>query len=349
MGRFDIDSGPSLSELMTQRAMQQAQLGVIGQESQLRNLQMQGAMDDRAQKGRLRDLYNQLPEGTDPATLIPHLIRAGDMQGAKQLYDLTQKENDNVVVGRSLMNKKSGNIVGTDSTWADEQKAGREAKMQELQIRLQDNATSRADRLAMQREMMGMRMDQQRESMALRRDTIAQGNKPPSGYRYTRDGNLEQIPGGPADLKTQIRMEGGGTVDSVVAGLRDMYGQLNESGGITDPKKSSLANLSAGISSSGIGQTAGRMLGTENQSRRNTIAQTRPLLLQAIMKATGMSAKQMDSNAELKLYLATATDPTLDVAANNRALDQIEKLYGSGSNKTKPAAPSVDSLLDKYK
>ena len=55
------------------------------------------------------------------------------------------------------------------------------------------------------------------------------------------------------------------------------------------------------------------------------------------MKATGMSAKQMDSNAELKLYLATATDPTLDVASNKRALDMIETLYGRPGDKTKPS------------
>ena len=66
---------------------------------------------------------------------------------------------------------------------------------------------------------------------------------------------------------------------------------------------------------------------------------TRPLLLQAIMKATGMSAKQMDSNAELKLYLSTATDPTKGLQANMEALDRIEKLYGSGQLDT-PKKPN---------
>ena len=54
---------------------------------------------------------------------------------------------------------------------------------------------------------------------------------------------------------------------------------------------------------------------------------TRPALLAALMKATGMSAKQMDSNAELKLWLATATDPSLDVESNRRALAKIEQKY----------------------
>ena len=127
------------------------------------------------------------------------------------------------------------------------------------------------------------------------------------------------------DAKTQ----GKETVSSAVANLHDLYNQLDQSGGITNPDKSSLNNVSAGAGSSAAGQTLGRLFGTKNQSLRNEIAQARPLLLQQIMKATGMSAKQMDSNAELKLWLSTATDPTLDIKANKAALDNIDKIYGN--------------------
>ena len=58
---------------------------------------------------------------------------------------------------------------------------------------------------------------------------------------------------------------------------------------------------------------------------------TRPALLAALMKATGMSAKQMDSNAELKLWMRTATDPTLDIQSNRAALSKIEQKYLRGS------------------
>lgn len=70
---------------------------------------------------------------------------------------------------------------------------------------------------------------------------------------------------------------------------------------------------------------------------------TRPLLLQAIMKATGMSAKQMDSNAELKLYLATATDPQKGLEANLEALDRIESLYGGGNERFKANTPQAST------
>lgn len=155
--------------------------------------------------------------------------------------------------------------------------------------------------------------------------------KIPAGYRATKDGNLEAIPGGPADVKAQaqanMKASGATDVDLAVSTLRDAYDRLDKGGGITNTAKSGAENILPSLSSSGAGQAVGKMLGTANQSARNDIAMTRPALLAALMKATGMSAKQMDSNAELKLWLATATDPTLDVGSNRRALDNIEKKY----------------------
>lgn len=141
------------------------------------------------------------------------------------------------------------------------------------------------------------------------------------------------------EMQTQ---EGKSSVDTQVASLRDLYTQLQKNGGITDTTNSAMGNVSAGAGSSGIGQAAGRLFGTQNQSLRNQIAQSRPLLLQAIKSATGMSAKQMDSNVELKMYLAAATDPTLDVQANLKALDNLSKLYGLGGTPgAPPAAPTA--------
>lgn len=169
-----------------------------------------------------------------------------------------------------------------------------------------------------------------------------QYGKPSPGYRWKADGSQEFIPGGPADQKAQLQKSGEGTVGTVVATLRDKYDQLNESGGLVNSDNGALANMGAWVGSTGLGQTLGGAVGTNNQSARDTIAMTRPLLLQAIMKATGMSSKQMDSNAELKLYLATATDPTKGYQANKEALDRIETLYGGGV-KEQPKPPKPDA------
>ena len=169
----------------------------------------------------------------------------------------------------------------------------------------------------------------------------------PSGYRYTPDGNMEPVPGGPADLKAQSlaqqRATGTADVDIAIGSLRDAYDRIEKGGGITSTAKGPIDNAAASISSSSGGQGLGKLFGTENQSARNDIAMTRPALLAAIMKATGMSAKQMDSNAELKLWLSTATDPTLDVESNRRALNKIEQKYlGTGGSVGSGASGSWD-------
>lgn len=180
------------------------------------------------------------------------------------------------------------------------------------------------------------------------RDLLAQGGKAPAGYRFTPTGDMEAIPGGPADMKAQAlavnKAAGAADVGQAVAILRNAYDRLESGGGITNTQNNPLQNMGAALSSSGVGQAFGKAVGSENQSARNDVAMTRPALLAALMKATGMSAKQMDSNAELKLWMATATDPTLDVGANRRALDNIERKYlGAGAVSAAPQQNDLQS------
>jgi hypothetical protein len=164
--------------------------------------------------------------------------------------------------------------------------------------------------------------------------------KAPMGYRFMPDGSLEPIKGGPADLKTQAKAAGAGDVSLEIIKIKDSYDKLLEGGGITDPTLKVGSNIMGKISSSAVGQTLGSTFGTRNQTERDKIAQTRPLLMGAIMKATGMSAKQIDSNAELKLWLSTATDPNKSYEANIAALKNIEDLYGVTALDKQVTAPN---------
>lgn len=208
------------------------------------------------------------------------------------------------------------------------------AQLQKLQAEAND---------AMGIPMGGMTTDQASQKFLERKF-----GKAPPGYRFTQSGELEATPGGPADQKAQAKAAGAADVDIALGTLRDAYSRLEQGGGITSTDKGHLDNIAARISSSDIGQGVGKALGTSNQSARNDIAMTRPALLAALMKATGMSAKQMDSNAELKLWLTTATDPTLDVESNRRALDNIEKKYLGGQSVAdagkQPAQPNKSNL-----
>jgi hypothetical protein len=127
---------------------------------------------------------------------------------------------------------------------------------------------------------------------------------------------------------------------NTIALLRQNFDQLDKLGAITSTQNRPGTNVGAYLSTTGAGQLTGRVFGTEAQSERNKIAQTRPLLMTQIMSALGLSAKQLDSNAELKLWLSAATDPTLDLESNKAALDNLESLL-AGKGKAKPGAPGA--------
>lgn len=130
--------------------------------------------------------------------------------------------------------------------------------------------------------------------------------------------------------KSKTKNEAKEQLSGVVQQLNNSYNALEKGGGITSTNQGALGNIGARIGSSSVGQVLGGALGTENQRQRQEIEQTRPLLLNLIKEATGMSAQQMNSNAEMQLYLKAATDPTLTVEANRSALANLDKMFGLG-------------------
>jgi hypothetical protein len=166
------------------------------------------------------------------------------------------------------------------------------------------------------------------------------------------------------ELVTEAKKaEGQKTVQTLVASLADQYKGLLQEGGITSTAKGTMSNISARTGSSGAGQYVAGFIGTKAQELRDSIAQTRPLIINAIKDSTGMSAQQLNSNVELQNFLKAATDPSLSIEANLKALNNISKLYGLGTEftmadmkGTTPAStgniatdPTIDALLKKYK
>jgi hypothetical protein len=108
------------------------------------------------------------------------------------------------------------------------------------------------------------------------------------------------------------------------------YDTLLKEGAIVSTQSSALENLGARSSVSGTGRAIGAAIGSVAEQQRQTIEQTRPLLLNLIKNATGMSAQQMNSNAEMQLYLNAATNPALGYEANMEAMANLDRLFGTG-------------------
>lgn len=137
------------------------------------------------------------------------------------------------------------------------------------------------------------------------------------------------------DLVTETKkVEGQKTVQTLVSSLADQYKGLLQEGGITSTAQGAMSNIGARSGSSAVGQFAAGFVGTKAQELRDSIAQTRPLIINAIKDSTGMSAQQLNSNVELQNFLKAATDPTLSIEANLKALNNLSKLYGLGTELT---------------
>lgn len=141
-------------------------------------------------------------------------------------------------------------------------------------------------------------------------------------------------PKSPAEIKAEQAAErtakGKEGVSSTLDTLHGHYLELSKQGGIQSTQNNALTNIGARLSSSALGQMVGGAVGTREQSIRNSIANIRPMLLQDIKNATGMTAGQMNSNMELQTYLQAATDPTLDLESNLRAIAFIDQKFGTG-------------------
>jgi hypothetical protein len=118
-----------------------------------------------AQPGSPQAGYQVLMESQDPT------LQQVGMQG----YVKAMEPQKPVVVGRTLVDPKTGKVISVDSTWQQEQESARldrseqarlarEARMQELQMRLQDQRLAAQDRAALQRELAQMQI-QAREDL----------------------------------------------------------------------------------------------------------------------------------------------------------------------------------------
>lgn len=150
------------------------------------------------------------------------------------------------------------------------------------------------------------------------------------------------------DVQTKIdeKAKGKHDVSSILSDISAKYEDLNRRGGIVSTDNGVLQNLAAKAGSSALGQTVGGAVGTEEQSVRQSIRNSLPLLMSAIKNATGMSSQQMNSNAELQFYMQAATDPSRDIQSNLNAIQNLRNMFVGDDDGTL-AAPKP-SIKEKY-
>lgn len=127
------------------------------------------------------------------------------------------------------------------------------------------------------------------------------------------------------------------TAQSNLNELRQIYGSLRDMGALVSPNQSAGANIAARARASGVGQMLEGTVGTQAQAQRDRINSIRPALLQSIAQATGMTGRQLDSNADVKLFMQTVTDPSASYEANMAAIAGLERFLAAHSRQGTPA------------
>jgi len=234
------------------------------------------------------------------------------------------------------------------------QKAYQQESLDVRREGIQSNAQTRAEmirgnmlntqaqieaRMQSGRDANDLKAELERQKADLQKTLHGMDNKRAIDVATIMADSRKDVAGMKAGKPAELKEEGQRQVQELVATLRDQFGQLRELGGVADTDKSAMSNIGPGLATTTPGRAMGKLFGTKEQSLRNTIEQTRPLLVSSIMRAMGITAKQLDSNAELRLWLSTATDPTLDYQTNMKALDNVEKLLSGGAAQA-PAQPA---------
>lgn len=141
----------------------------------------------------------------------------------------------------------------------------------------------------------------------------------------------ELRPPSPAVLKAQAdadaKAAGQEGLQNTIDTAKTLINDLSKAEGMTGTSRSSLANLFTSLSTTSAGQSAGRMLGTATQSKRDELSSVRLQLFNAIKEATGTSSSQLNSNVELQTWLASLGSAGMTKETNEAILNNIETSY----------------------
>ena len=219
------------------------------------------------------------------------------------------------------------------------------AETEEIVLRLQDPNLPPASRKALQDRLriLTTREPKEREAPA---PTIAQIQDPndPSrmltidARRYA--GGSVGAPGvigtsgktAPAAAAEQKKAAAQGELQNVIDTLKTAYADLDAMRAVPSEQRNVISNALSYIASTGPGQVAGRIGGTQAQTQRDIIQSSRNLLFTAVKNATGKTSGELNSNVEFKTWLEALTDPSRSIQANQAILENLEKFVASGGN-----------------
>lgn len=125
--------------------------------------------------------------------------------------------------------------------------------------------------------------------------------------------------------------------EDTLAAMSKYYDDLQSSGDMVSVYNSPIKNIKNYLASTDAGQMVGGALGTQAQSTRDKVNNLLPQLMLDIKNATGMSAKQLDSDKDVQFIKQSLTNPKVEYGAVKAALQNLKNKYGVNSQANKMA------------
>ena len=303
----------------------------------------------------------QAPTTGNPQAAMMRLMQSGDpmlqQMGTQQVMAQMMPQKP-VVVGRSLIDPRTNKVVAVDETWQAEEKAKREdraqleaekrqARREEIEMRLQDQAISRAENAALRREMAGI-ASADRRYMA----DLANAQK--------QQKNVPKLPTSALKMQ-QEELDAIGTAASIGADLSAVEKMI-------DDKKLNLGPVA------NLASQAKNYVGASDESSRNfsTFKSTLEKLRNDSLRLNKGVQTEGDAQRAWNELVANINDPKLvkqrlgeirkinerAVGLRKMNVDAIRSNFGvdtmdTGSYENQPAAigtggSNIDALLRKY-
>ena len=134
-------------------------------------------------------------------------------------------------------------------------------------------------------------------------------------------------------------------VSDTINQMRDLYTQLYKANAIpASDQHNVFTGIERYVRSSPIGRTVGHVLGSSNETARNTIEGLRPSLIIAIKNADKLGARMFNSDKDMQLWLSMLTDPSRSYESNMALLNAFDQHYGAAKS-GKPMAPMTSDYI----
>jgi len=157
--------------------------------------------------------------------------------------------------------------------------------------------------------------------MAAQRATIAQENLQAKGAEQTQKLEIDKR------FTDAEREEAKSEFDKTITNLVEQYKKLGSKGMLvgSDTTMANRAKAAAAVAAPGLTT----IVSPERGGPVSTLANTRQTMLSALMGATGMSAKNIDSNAEMRAYLNSLSNPGQPVETIVDTLNNLSERFGT--------------------